>query len=93
MVRFFDRYKVQRDAIEVKCFGGADMFIRQIERPGVVSIGRQNIITAEKTLHAEGLKLNAKDVGGLQGRKIFFYTHTGDVLLKRLKKAEAANLV
>jgi chemotaxis protein CheD len=93
MVRFFDRYKVQHNEIEVKCFGGADMFTRQIERPGVVSIGRQNIITAEKALRAEGLKLNAKDVGGLQGRKIFFYTHTGEVLLKRLKKAEAANPV
>ncbi len=92
MVRIFDRYKVRRGEIEVKCFGGADMFTRGIERPGAVSVGRQNIISAEKILHAEGLKLNVKDVGGLQGRKIFFYTHTGEVLLKRLKKVEVANL-
>jgi chemotaxis protein CheD len=92
MVQIFDRYKVRRSEIEVKCFGGADMFTRQIERPGVVSVGRQNIISAEQILHSEGLKLTVKDVGGLQGRKIFFYTHTGEVLLKRLKKAEAVNL-
>lgn len=93
MVRIFDRYKVRREEIEVKCFGGADMFARQIERPGAVSVGRQNIISAEKILRSEDLKLNVKDVGGLQGRKIFFYTHTGEVLLKRLKKAETANLI
>jgi chemotaxis protein CheD len=92
MVRIFDRYKVRRSEIEVKYFGGADMFTRQIARPGVVSVGRQNIISAEHMLKSEGLKLKIKDVGGLQGRKIFFYTHTGEVLLKRLKKAEAENL-
>jgi chemotaxis protein CheD len=92
MVRIFDRYKVRRSEIEVKCFGGADMFTCQIERPGVVSVGRQNIISTQKILHCEGLKLTVQDVGGLQGRKIFFYTNTGEVLLKRLKKAEAANL-
>jgi chemotaxis protein CheD len=91
MVRIFDRDKVQRGEIEVKCFGGADMFTRQNEGPGVISIGRQNIISAEKTLNIEGLKLKVKDVGGIQGRKIFYYTHTGEVLLKRLMKAENAN--
>jgi chemotaxis protein CheD len=85
MVRIFDRYKVQRGEIEVKYFGGADMFTRQTEGPDVVSVGRQNIFSAEKILNTEGLKLNVKDVGGIQGRKIFFYIHTGEVLLKRLK--------
>jgi chemotaxis protein CheD len=93
MVRIFDRYKVRRSELEVKCFGGADMFTLQIERPGVVSVGRQNIISAEQILRSEGLKLTVKDVGGPEGRKIFFYTHTGEVLLKRLKKAEAADLI
>ncbi len=93
MVQMFDRCKVRRSEVEVKCFGGADMFTRQIVRPGVVSVGRQNILSAEKILSSEGLKLAVKDVGGLQGRKIFFYTHTGEVLLKRLKKAEAASLI
>ena len=92
MVRIFDQHKVRRGEIEVKCFGGSDMFARQIERPGLISVGRQNIISAEKILHSEGLKLNVKDVGGPEGRKIFFYTHTGEIMLKRLKKTEAASL-
>jgi len=91
MVQFFDRHKVGRSEIEVKYFGGADMFASQIERPGVVSIGRQNILSAEQILDREELKPHVADVGGLQGRKLFFYTHTGEVLLKRLKKPDETN--
>lgn len=87
MVRLFDRQKVRRSEIEVKCFGGADMFSRPIERSGTASVGRQNIVTAEEILRSEGLRQHAVDVGGMQGRKIFFYTHTGEVLLKRLHRA------
>jgi chemotaxis protein CheD len=54
------------------------------KNPGVISIGRQNIEMAEKILLSEGLTLKAKDVGGTGGRKILFYTGTGEVLLKRL---------
>jgi len=88
MVRLFDKHKVKRSEIEVKCFGGADMFMREIQRPGVVSVGRQNVLTAERILKSEGLSMNVVDVGGLQGRKILFYTHSGEVYLKRLKKSE-----
>ncbi len=88
MVELFDRQKVRRSEIEVKCFGGADMFARPIERPEIVSIGKQNVMTAEQILKSEGLKPQVVDVGGLQGRKIFFNTRTGEVLLKRLHRAK-----
>lgn len=39
-------------------------------------------------MKSEGLTLITRDVGGIQGRKIFFYTHTGEVLLKRLTKRQ-----
>ncbi len=88
MVQLFDKHKVKRSEIEVKCFGGADMFMRPLERQGIVSIGRQNINVAERVLKSEGLSLQVVDVGGVQGRKIFFYTHTGEVLLKRLHRSK-----
>ncbi len=88
MVKLFDRYKVRRSEIEVKCFGGSDMFARVIDRPEIVSIGRQNVMTAEQILKSEGLKLHVVDVGGLQGRKIFFNTRTGEVWLKRLSRTK-----
>ena len=87
MVKLFDKYGVKRSEIEVKCFGGADMFSREIKVPGLVSVGRQNVQTAEKILAHEGLSILKMDVGGLRGRKILFYTDTGDVFLKRLTKA------
>ena len=88
MVQLFDRHGVKRSDIEVKCFGGADMFTRPIERPGTASIGKQNVTIAEQILKSEGLLLHVVDVGGLQGRKIFFNTHTGEVLLKRLSRVK-----
>jgi chemotaxis protein CheD len=84
MLKTFDRFGVKRSEIEVKCFGGADMFSRPIEKPGLLSVGQQNSETAEEVMKSEGLTLTTRDVGGLQGRKILFYTHTGEVLLKRL---------
>ncbi len=88
MIRLFDRAGARRSEIEVKCFGGADMFSRKIEKPGVVSVGRQNIAAAEAILKREGLKIVTQDMGGLRGRKVFFYTHTGEVLLKRLSRVD-----
>lgn len=87
MVRLFEKHKVRRSEIEVKCFGGSDMFERPLDRNHVASVGHQNIASAEKILKKEGLPVHAIDVGGYQGRKIYFYTHTGEVLLKRLHRS------
>jgi chemotaxis protein CheD len=84
MVKIFDQHQVKRSEIEVKCFGGADMFSRSGNRASVVSIGKQNIEAAQETLLGLGMQSIAHDVGGLQGRKIYFFTHTGEVFLKRL---------
>lgn len=88
MIRLFDKAGVKRSELEVKCFGGAELFSRKIERPGLLSVGRQNILAAEKILQYEGLRIVKQDVGGARGRKLYFYTDTGEVLLKRLSKVD-----
>ncbi len=88
MLRVFDEAGAKRSEIEVMCFGGADMFSRQTMRPAPVSVGRQNIRTAEEILRREGLRVKKQDVGGLGGRKIYFYTQDGEVLLKRLASVD-----
>jgi chemotaxis protein CheD len=93
MVRLFGGHKVKRNEIEVKCFGGANMFSRRAQVPGSIFIGKQNIQTAKQIIRSEGLNLLAMDVGGLQGRKIFFYTDTGEVYLKHLLKAESPDII
>ncbi len=84
MVNLFERLGAERSELKVKYFGGADMFIRNTEKPAPMSVGRQNSIIAEKIIKAEGLRVVSKDVGGPRGRKILFYSHSGEVLLKRL---------
>lgn len=93
MVTVFDGYGVLPDEIEVKCFGGADMFIRKSINSDLFTVGRQNIKMAEKIIASEGLRFRAKDVGGVQGRKLLFYTHTGEVLLKRLRGANNPEII
>ncbi len=83
MIKKFDSYDIMRSDIEVKVFGGADMFAVGKS----ISIGKQNIETALKIIERERLNLLASDIGGTQGRKIYFNTNTGEVHLKRLNKA------
>ena len=84
MLAFFDRHGTPRRELTVKLFGGADMF--DVAQPGAggLSVGRQNVLMATTQLQREGLRLVVSDVGGRQGRKLLFYTHTGEVLLRRL---------
>ncbi len=72
--------------IEVKLFGGADTMGSEAGKSRIQSVGRQNMEMAVKVIQSEGLHLKISNVGGCFGRKIIFYSHTGQVLLKRLNK-------
>ncbi len=85
MTSKFRKYGIDPEEIEVKLFGGADMFPLKTEREKLHSVGRQNIEAAINSVNAEHLRLKSADVGGDVGRKIFFYTSTGEVRLKYLK--------
>lgn len=85
MLAQFDRLQVSKRELVVKLFGGADMF-EPAQASGGSTVGRQNIQAARVLLRQEGLSVQAEDTGGRQGRKLLFYTHTGEVLLKRLSR-------
>jgi chemotaxis protein CheD len=85
MLDKFDACGVNRSGIEVKIFGGSDMFGETGETTRK-TVGKQNISVAQGLLESEGLRICSFDTGGTQGRKIVFYTHTGDVFLKRIGK-------
>ena len=84
MIELFRDRGVPCSGIEAKVFGGADMFRSGSGEDERVTVGRQNVAMANRILEAEGVRIAAFDVGGRQGRKIFFYPHTGDVYLRRL---------
>jgi|WetSurMetagenome_2_1015567.scaffolds.fasta_scaffold00113_2 chemotaxis protein CheD len=86
MLDKFDSCGINRAGIEVKMFGGSDMFGVQSD-PMNRTVGRDNIKVAQETIEAGGLQIAASDTGGNLGRKIIFITHTGDVFLKRLVKS------
>ncbi len=83
MTNRFRALGVRRDELEVKLFGGADV-LEYCNENGI-SVGRQNIDTALEIIGEVGLRIIVSDVGGKVGRKLRFYTHTGQVLLKRMK--------
>lgn len=86
MVEQFRRRGVPPGELDVKLFGGADMFGAEGKSGDSRTIGKQNIMAALQLIEAEGLTINTSDVGGTRGRKIFFLTDNGDIYLKRLRR-------
>lgn len=84
MFEQFTAYGVKPGELEIKVFGGADMFGDPGSNGRRMTIGRQNVTITKKIMKNAMLQILAEDVGGERGRKIFFCTHTGEVLLKRL---------
>ncbi len=91
MIMRFERMGVRRGELEVKVFGGADMFtVREDRRSG--TIGRKNIEAAIEVMGRERLEIAASDMGGRRGRKLYVNTGTGEVLLKRLRNTDGMDI-
>ncbi len=71
----------QRDRIVAKAFGGGKVMA------GMTSdIGGQNIEFVRSFLRSEGIPLWSEDMGGIFPRKVYFFPHTGQVLVKRMER-------
>jgi len=81
MLKSFRAHGIRNNDIEVKIFGGADT----LRSTSSNTIGSQNIKTALDIMSEEELRVIAADVGDSFGRKLVFFSHTGEVFLKRLK--------
>jgi chemotaxis protein CheD len=84
MIERFRLLNINLSEIEVKVFGGADVLLEEPNKGTALNVGRQNIESALQGIERAGLSLATYDVGGAFGRKILFYTHTGEIFLKRL---------
>ena len=88
MLRSFASLGIPRSGMEVKVFGGA-MLVSQdgTRHPGEeLCVGERNVQLAMDILGAAGMDVKAADTGGRNGRKIFFNTATGEILLKRIRR-------
>ncbi|HEY3277244.1 MAG TPA: chemotaxis protein CheD [Syntrophorhabdaceae bacterium] len=88
MVDWFTTRGIKRNEIEVKLFGGSDVLTSISGDGAPATVGAQNVRVALETIKKEKLMLLAEDVRGEAGRKILFDTHTGHILLKRIRKTE-----
>jgi len=86
MIRRFESHGIRRNEIKVKLFGGADVLYYMEEDKERHTVGKKNVAKALEIINSEKLNLLMSDVGGTSGRKIFFFTHTGEILLKRLSR-------
>ncbi len=85
MVERLRSYGVDPKQLETKVFGGADMLTSREKAANIPLVGKANVDAVIHAIKSLGLRLKVSDVGGVSGRKILFYTHTGEVLLKHLK--------
>jgi len=69
-----------RRRLQAKLFGGAHLFP---SIPENISIGKRNADFAMDFLKKEGIRIIKVDLGGNATRKIYFYTDSGKVFLKR----------
>ena len=70
-----------RRRFEAKLFGGGHV-LRVRESDG--NVPQRNIAFALEFLQAERIPILKRDLGGYAAREIYFYTHSGRLLLKRL---------
>ena len=90
MIRRFQELGVRLDELEVKLFGGANMFSRNGKQREILHVGNMNVSMARQKIAELELELKSFDVGGIQGRKLYFETGSGEVWVKKFQ-AESAS--
>lgn len=79
----------RKEYLQAKIFGGANVL------PGMPSssVGDKNSEFVRLYLSKEHIEVYSSDLLGAQPRKVFFFTDTGKVMIKKLKSAHIAPLV
>lgn len=74
----------KRNLLQAKVFGGANVVPCISEENGM---GRKNAEFVLQFLELEGIPVLSQDLGGVNARKIYFRTNTGEVFLRRIPSA------
>jgi len=70
----------QRDRLVAKAFGGG-----KVMRGMSTDVGGQNVDFVREFLRNEDIPIWSEDMGGPYPRKVYFFPHTGQVLVKRME--------
>jgi chemotaxis protein CheD len=81
--------------VEVKLFGGGFTIEpeRKQEIRNIVDVGARNVEVARQTLESLGYRISRESVLGSTGRKLYFYTGTGEVWMKHIRPSLMAREV
>lgn len=76
-----------RNRLEAKVFGGGKIY------DGSMDVGAKNAAWALDYLEQEGMPPMKADVGDVCPRKVYYFTDTGKVLLKKLDRIQSQDIV
>jgi len=74
-----------RADLEAKVFGGAAVFAGGMKS----NIGQKNALFVCEFLESEGIRVLAKDLGGVRGRRIYYFPRSGDARVQYLTGTES----
>jgi chemotaxis protein CheD len=74
--------------MEAKLTGGAAMFATA-SSPNLLPLGLRNVMGVREALRLIGIPLKVEDIGGLQGRTVYFQVGDGKLLVKRVHQPDA----
>lgn len=78
-----------RQRLEAKLFGGATV----LDGLTQTNVGEQNIAFVRTYLEREGIAVVAEDLGGTEPRRVYFFTDSGQVMVRRLRPAGSRAVV
>ncbi|MGE4558431.1 MAG: chemotaxis protein CheD [Desulfovibrionaceae bacterium] len=87
----FKRLGIPPTALEVKLFGGGNT-LQAKEKYAVqedLDIGRKNVEAARLAIASRSMRIINEDVQGGKGRKVVFYTRTGEVWVRYISSAQS----
>jgi len=76
-----------RKRLEAKVFGGGKIY------DGSMDVGAKNAAWALDYLQQEGMPAVKADVGDVCPRKVYYFTNTGKVLMKKLDRVQSQKIV
>ena len=82
VMRRFTQMGIKPAQIQVKLAGGANGIMGE-----TAGVGTKNVQAAYNVLSDRGLRVVSADVGGAVGRKLVFFTGTGELYISYLTKA------
>ncbi|MCD6525631.1 MAG: chemotaxis protein CheD [Desulfuromonas sp.] len=95
MVHVLRQHGMVESDVVAKLFGGSDMFdVARDSGPARFAVGAENIKMARAVLRRHRIDIKRTDVGGVYGRKLLFFSDTGQIFVKKLnRKAVDADLI